>query len=149
QYYGTGECFLFRIDGKRVSCSGDASASGSDTGDEAEAGGGEGKTLVDGDMTMYPWSGMNTYLQYSDGSGIGMGGGGADGNFGLYVGEDFLSGSTGTCDTFLNPPLCASEQFEISQVEVGQAKNVIVELAMGARLERLRKTLRGKTTRPL
>lgn len=27
-----------------------------------------------------------------------------------------------SCDTFLNPPLCTSEQFEISQVEVGQAK---------------------------
>ena len=93
QYYGTGECFLFRIDGKRVPSSDEDSASGSDCGDGANS---EGKTLVDGDMTMYAWSGMNTYLQYSDGNGIGMGGGGAEGNFGLYVGEDFLSGSTGT-----------------------------------------------------
>ncbi|CAM9542926.1 unnamed protein product, partial [Ectocarpus sp. 12 AP-2014] len=70
QYYGTGECFL----------------------SETVA---ESKTLMEGDMTAFGWTGMNMYLQYSDSKGIAMGGGGADGSFGLFIGEDFLTGGTG------------------------------------------------------
>ncbi|CAN0571424.1 unnamed protein product, partial [Ectocarpus sp. 12 AP-2014] len=73
---------------------------------------------MEGDMTAFGWTGMNMYLQYSDSKGIAMGGGGADGSFGLFIGEDFLTGSTGKCDTYGNPPLCSQEQFQVSQVEV-------------------------------
>ncbi|CAN0076656.1 unnamed protein product [Sphacelaria rigidula] len=59
---------------------------------------------------------MNMYFQYSDDVGIGMGGGG--GSFGLFLGEDLLTGTTGKCDTFDNPPLCSKEAFDVSQVEV-------------------------------
>lgn len=46
-----------------------------------------------GNVTTYSWTGMNTYFQYSDAGGIGMGGGG--GSFGLFLGEDLLTGTTG------------------------------------------------------
>ncbi|CAM9694865.1 unnamed protein product [Pylaiella littoralis] len=160
QYYGTGESFLFKINGGRVTAETDkdgpddnashtsgGSGSGSGSGDGDGGGGGGGKTLMEGDMTTYGWTGMNMYLQYSDEAGIGMGGGGVEGSFGLFLGEDFLSGSTGTCDTYGNPPLCSETQFQVSQVEVWGFTTADTE--MGARLERLRKTLRGKTTRPL
>ncbi|CAM9103018.1 unnamed protein product [Ectocarpus sp. 13 AM-2016] len=154
QYYGTGECFLFKIEGERVSVeseeeqtendSDDRSADGRTGSSETVA---ESKTLMEGDMTAFGWTGMNMYLQYSDSKGIAMGGGGADGSFGLFIGEDFLTGGTGKCDTYGNPPLCSQEQFQVSQVEVWGFTTADTE--MGARLERLRKTLRGKTTRPL
>ncbi|CAM9115574.1 unnamed protein product [Ectocarpus sp. 6 AP-2014] len=154
QYYGTGECFLFKMEGERVTVeseeeqtendSDDRSADGRTGSSEAVA---ASKTLLEGEMTAFGWTGMNMYLQYSDGKGIAMGGGGTDGSFGLFIGEDFLTGSTGKCDTYGNPPLCSQEQFQVSQVEVWGFTTADTE--MGARLERLRKTLRGKTTRPL
>lgn len=91
KYYGTGECFLFKIDGERVTVPND-----DPDGDDSDDGTGAGtKTLVDGEMSTYGWTGMNMYLQYSDAGGMGMGGGGVEGSFGLLLGEDFLSGSTG------------------------------------------------------
>eukprot|EP00752_Nemacystus_decipiens_P008772 g7827.t1 len=142
QYYGTGECFLFKIDGERITV-----ASDNPEGDDDSDDGAATKTLVEGEISAYGWTGMNMYLQYSDAEGMGMGGGGADGSFGLFIGEDFLSGSTGRCDTYGNPPLCSEQQFQVSQVEIWGFTTADTE--MGARLERLRKTLRGKTTRPL
>ncbi|CAM9363095.1 unnamed protein product [Ascophyllum nodosum] len=141
QYYGTGQCFLYKIEGGRTPCeSGDAS-------EESAADAAGGKAAMDGEVVTYQWTGMNTYLQYSDCAGLGMGGGGEEAAFGLFVGDDFLNGSTGSCDTFSNPPLCSQRQFQVSQVEIWGFTTA--ETEMGARLERLRKTLRGKTTRPL
>lgn len=64
--------------------------------EESSGAGGKGsahRALLEGDVTTYGWSGMNTYFQYSDEVGVGMGGGG--GSFGLFVGDDLLSGTTG------------------------------------------------------
>lgn len=90
QYYGTGECFLFKIDGERVTVPND-----DPEGDDESDDGGTATTLVEGEVSAYGWTGMNMYLQYSDAEGMGMGGGGAEGSFGLFIGEDLLSGSTG------------------------------------------------------
>ena len=89
QYYGTGQCFLYKIEGGRTPCeSGDAS-------EESAADAAGGKAAMDGEVVTYQWTGMNTYLQYSDCAGLGMGGGGEEAAFGLFVGDDFLNGSTG------------------------------------------------------
>lgn len=72
-----------------------------DEDDTAAQGGNDGATavavgnrsLLEGQVKTYGWSGVNTYFQYSDDAGIGMGGGG--GSFGLFVGDDLLSGTTG------------------------------------------------------
>lgn len=86
---------MFRIVGERIAQA-DTTAGSAADGDTDGARDGAGKILLDGDIVTHEWSGMNTYLQYSDGAGLGMGGGGAAGTFGLFVGEDFLNGSTGT-----------------------------------------------------
>ncbi|CAM9137130.1 unnamed protein product [Choristocarpus tenellus] len=122
---------------------------------DRDLGGGEGHNVVkggrrkiallDGDVTSYVWSGMNTYFQYSTDNSLGMGGGG--GNFGLFIGEDFMKGSTGMCRTFDNPPLCSKQEFEVCNIEIWGFTTADTET--GARLERLRKILRGHTTRPL
>lgn len=87
---------MFKIDGERVPAEAEpgGGAEDDDSG-EGDNTSGESKTVVDGEIAAYGWTGMNMYLQYSDGEGLGMGGGGAEGSFGLFVGEDFLSGSTG------------------------------------------------------
>ena len=40
------------------------------------------------------------------------------GSFALYLGADFLNGSTSKCTTFSNPPLCDKELFECVALEV-------------------------------
>ena len=50
---------------------------------------------------------------------IAMGGGG--GAFGLYVEDDFSRGSTGTCGTFGNCPLCPSTEFEVRRKHASNA----------------------------
>lgn len=114
KYYGTGECFLFKIDGERVTVPNDHHSDGEDSGDDDDDGAATAtttKTLVDGEVSTFGWTGMNMYLQYSEAAGIGMGGGGVEGSFGLFIGEDFLSGSTGrwgtvaTADFFVCVPL--------------------------------------------
>lgn len=95
QYYGTGECFLFKLEnGERVAVKTGSDAD-SDGGSDTGSPGGSVKNLMEGAIATFGWTGMNMYLQYSDGAGLGMGGGGMAGSFGLFVGEDFLSGSTG------------------------------------------------------
>ena len=70
-------------------------------------------------IKVFRWSGANRYIQLCDISRkmIAFGGGGRDGAFGLCVEEDFLKGSTGSCDTFNNEPLCDQENFEIMDLE--------------------------------
>ena len=68
----------------------------------------------------YKWSGANHYVQFCDASHkmLAFGGGGSDGAFGLCLQEDFQVGSTGTCATFNNEPLCEQENFEIVDMEI-------------------------------
>jgi hypothetical protein len=71
-------------------------------------------------VTIYGWTGANTYFQVCDESkgSFAMGGGGADGTFGLCVEDCFWKGSTGPCDTYGNAPLAKQQQFEIVDFEV-------------------------------
>ena len=87
EFYGSAQAALFRIDG-----------------DEAR---------------VFNWSGINRYIQFVDlkHKMLALGGGGAEGAFGLCVESDFQRGSTGPCATFQNEPLCSEENFEIVDVE--------------------------------
>lgn len=87
-YFGTGEAFLFAFD------------------------------LTDREVKLrfYPWAAINSFTQMCTEEFVAMGGGGGD--FGLLLEDDFGNGTTGSCDTFLNEPLCPSGQFEIATFEV-------------------------------
>eukprot|EP00594_Rhizosolenia_setigera_P018482 CAMPEP_0178977998 /NCGR_PEP_ID=MMETSP0789-20121207/24861_1 /TAXON_ID=3005 /ORGANISM="Rhizosolenia setigera, Strain CCMP 1694" /LENGTH=459 /DNA_ID=CAMNT_0020667581 /DNA_START=364 /DNA_END=1743 /DNA_ORIENTATION=- len=70
----------------------------------------EGIYLDDSDkkqLNIYRWTGKNNYNQliHVNESRIAMGGGGSCGTFGLCIEDSFLSGSSGSCETFDNPPL--------------------------------------------
>jgi len=73
-------------------------------------------------LRVFPWTGANRYIQYTDTSEnkrmLAFGGGGQNGSFGLCVEQDFQFGSTGTCDTFGNEPLCDQENFSILDMEI-------------------------------
>ena len=47
---------------------------------------------------------------------VALGGGG--GSFGLYLEDDFSRGTTGSCETFQNAPLCSQEDFDVSTMEL-------------------------------
>jgi len=68
----------------------------------------------------FRWTGANRYVQLCDVSHkrLAFGGGGDDGAFGLCVEQDFQVGSTGSCATFNNEPLCDQENFDIVDVEI-------------------------------
>lgn len=90
EYYGTGESFLFGCDAEN----------GAPT------------------ATPYRWTHRNSYFMRSDAS-LAMGGGGASGEFGLFLEGDFSTGSSGACDTYGNPGLGgASTHFEVDTFEL-------------------------------
>ena len=66
----------------------------------------------------YPWSGANRYVQLCDTTNKMMALGGGGGAFGLCLQDDFQRGSTGSCATFANEPLCSQENFDIVDMEV-------------------------------
>ena len=70
-------------------------------------------------ISFFRWTGINDYSQVCDldAGSIGMGGGGA---FGFYVQDNFTWGSSGSCDTFSNPPLVKSDggSFNVLDLEV-------------------------------
>ena len=70
----------------------------------------------------YRWTGENDYSQICDieNGSLGMGGGGAGGEFGWIVENDFQYGSTGRCLTFGNPPLAKGNdgRFEVVGLDV-------------------------------
>lgn len=63
---------------------------------------------------VYNWGGQNRYFQFSDSDCISMGGGDA---FALWIGADFLRGSSAPSSTFLNSRLSSSEQFVLKSFE--------------------------------
>lgn len=71
------------------------------------------------EVKIFPWSGSNRYVQVCDihAKLIAFGGGGRDGAFGLCVEDDFAVGTSGSCETFNNEPLCEEGRFEILNVE--------------------------------
>ena len=88
EFFGSGQAFLFRIDSEQ-------------------------------EVRVFKWTGANRYTQYLDykNSMLAFGGGGDVGAFGLCIEKDFQRGSSGTCATFENEPLCDEENFEIVDVE--------------------------------
>jgi TLD len=69
----------------------------------------------------YRWTGANRYIQLCDvrHKMLAFGGGGSNGAFGLCLEQDFQYGSSGTCATFDNDPLCEEdEQFQIVDLEI-------------------------------
>eukprot|EP01041_Mallomonas_annulata_P003574 gene3574-7106_t len=65
----------------------------------------------------FKWTGMNDLFMWSNFENVAMGGGGG---FGFVLDRDFVTGSTGTCETFANPPLVNSNigTFHVKNVEV-------------------------------
>lgn len=76
--------------------------------------------VQNGKIRYFKWTGANRYIQLCDVAHkmLAFGGGGDDGAFGLSVGQDFQVGSTGSCATFDNEPLCDQENFEIVDMEI-------------------------------
>lgn len=68
-----------------------------------------------GDLQVYGWSGKNDFFVYSDTERLIFGGGGS---FAFALDKDFLQGNSGQCHTFMNPPLTASEDFRIGDLQV-------------------------------
>ena len=99
-FYGSAQASLWRIESKNDNTGGSNSSSGS-------------KVIV------YKWTGVNRYIQLCDPQAklLALGGGGDDGEFGLCVENDFQRGSTGSCETFGNEPLCSQDRFDIVDLE--------------------------------
>lgn len=69
-----------------------------------------------GGVDLFPWSRENNFIMLSTERSIAMGGGG--GEYGLFLGENFEKGVSGSCETFLNPPLVAKgKHFDVLDVE--------------------------------
>lgn len=64
----------------------------------------------------FHWTQKNSYFMYTTDQEIAFGGG--RGIFGLWLGSSFASGTTGTCDTFMNETLSDGENFTTNFVEV-------------------------------
>ena len=63
----------------------------------------------------YAWTGANTYFMMCSETSIAMGGGG--GSFGFFVDDDFSRGSSGPSETYGNPRLAETEEFEVLNFE--------------------------------
>ncbi|CAM0913698.1 unnamed protein product [Alopecurus aequalis] len=72
-------------------------------------------TNVAGRPVIYRPTGANKYFTFCSPEYLAMGGGG---HFALYLGEDLLNGSSSTSETFNNPCLSRSQEFEVKHVEL-------------------------------
>ncbi|XP_048541261.1 oxidation resistance protein 1-like [Triticum urartu] len=72
-------------------------------------------TNVAGRPVVYRQTGANNYFTFCSPEYLAMGGGG---HFALYLGEDLLNGSSSTSETFNNPCLSLSQDFEVKHVEL-------------------------------
>ena len=66
-------------------------------------------------VSCFPWTGANNYFMMCSESSIAMGGGG--GSFGFFLDDDFSRGSSGPSETYGNPPLAASSEFDVVNFE--------------------------------
>ncbi|ORX53657.1 TLD-domain-containing protein [Hesseltinella vesiculosa] len=87
QYYGSGECFLW-------------------------------KSVHNHSLKVYPWTGANEYLIYSNQDFIAIGGG--EGQVGLYLHGNLFHGHSQRCSTFANECLSTTPQFECLDIELWQ-----------------------------
>ena len=69
-------------------------------------------------LSIFKWTGMNTFSQVCDVNGGQLAMGGGDDSFGLVVRDNFSRGTTGHCSTFGNPPLVPGGYFDIVSFEV-------------------------------
>ena len=111
-FYGGGQALLFKAVPKKKNSHNNVNSNNSNNDNNNEY-----------ELHLYKWTGQNRYVQLCDANlkRIAMGGGGADGSFGLCVQDDFRRGSTGKCSTFDNEPLCQDvneSSFEVLDFEV-------------------------------
>uniref|UniRef100_A0A6U0TZV2 Oxidation resistance protein 1 n=1 Tax=Pinguiococcus pyrenoidosus TaxID=172671 RepID=A0A6U0TZV2_9STRA len=114
QYYGSGQSFLFRVNEELQ--------------DQED-----GIVQFWERVSVFPWSGRNSYFQLSSKNSLAFGAGGA--SFGLYIGRngrgyDLASGSSGACDTYANEPLApvSGPDFDIVELEMWAPTKAHTEL---------------------
>ncbi|KAG0173419.1 oxidation resistance protein 1 [Apophysomyces sp. BC1015] len=90
-YYGTGECFLWKL----------ARPSPTKTGPA---------------IKVFPWTGINEYMILSASDFIAIGGG--DGKFGLWLNSDLERGHSEKCPTFDNEALSPQPEFACMELEI-------------------------------
>ena len=66
-------------------------------------------------VACFPWTGANNYFMMCSESSIAMGGGG--GSFGFFLDDDFSRGSSGPSETYGNPPLAGTSEFDVVNFE--------------------------------
>lgn len=72
-----------------------------------------------GTIDVFPWTGENNYVMYSDDDKVAMGGGGLGGGFAFALDVDFSSGQSSSSSCFANPPLVStSGTFLVRNIEV-------------------------------
>lgn len=107
-FYGSGECFLWRMKNCRKTLCTSAL-------DQAR---------LENDIEVFSWTGSNYLTQLCDEDKIALGGGSIGNSdhdgFGLLIESDILNGESNPCATFNNPSLCHSNEsgFEIVNLEV-------------------------------
>lgn len=73
----------------------------------------------DESVQVYKWTALNDYSQFCRTGSVGMGGGGTNGTFGLFLHDHFTRGSSGPCETFgTEAPLCSQDHFDIVEFQV-------------------------------
>ena len=99
RYYGTGESFVFVLEG----------AGGSNTevaGSNPAAGGG---------ARVFPWTQRNNYFVFGRNECAAVGGGAG---FALWLDEELARGNSARSDTFGNDPLSSEHEFDVACVEL-------------------------------
>ncbi|KAI8336533.1 TLD-domain-containing protein [Chlamydoabsidia padenii] len=102
-YYGTGECFLWKIPPP----TNNPSSSGSPPSNHHHP---------TPKIKVFPWTGKNEYMIYSTVDCIALGGGG--GKFGLWINQDLEKGHSEPCATFDNECLSLNPLFNCVDLEI-------------------------------
>ena len=67
---------------------------------------------------VYQWTGVGDQHMYGSEKAVGMGGSLKAGRFGLYLRDDFKTGSTFETEMFSNDPLSKDSEFTVDELEV-------------------------------
>ena len=88
-------------------------------------------TGTSGTIEVFPWTGENNYVMYSDEYKVAMGGGGQGGGFAFALDVDFLSGQSSATSCFGNPPLVSgSGTFRVINIEVWGFESTIPNMSI-------------------